>query len=268
MFLGSIKRQLDDYLLGSPDNLVADLDGMRIFDPCLLAVASTDDALWEKLKQPDVIGPPHLSPAEWLEGAQSVICCFLPYTSRVRFANRRKGWPATEWLYGRYEGAMFVDVICRFLVDTLLKTGTRAIAPALDSRFAVVDRRSNWSERHAAFVAGLGTFSLNRSLITELGSAGRLFSVVTELALKPTPRPYTRFDEYCTKCGACIRRCPPRAVDENGKDNAACSEYLQKTRQRYQPRYGCGKCQTAVPCEGGRPSIPNAKAAKPGSTAR
>jgi epoxyqueuosine reductase QueG len=141
-------------------------------------------------------------------------------------------------------------------------------APALDSRFAVVDRRSNWSERHAAFVAGLGTFSLNRSLITELGSAGRLFSVVTELALKPTPRPYTKFDEYCTKCGACIRRCPPRAVDENGKDNAACSQYLQRVLRRYQPRYGCGKCQTAVPCEGGRPSLPNAKAAKPGPTAR
>lgn len=92
MFLGSIKRQLDDFLLSNPNNIVADLDGMRIFDPCLLAVASTDDALWEKLKQPDVIGPPHLSPAEWLEGAQSVICCFLPYTSRVRFA--RPPWTA------------------------------------------------------------------------------------------------------------------------------------------------------------------------------
>ncbi len=266
MLLRGIKEQLDDFLLGEPKNIAADLDGMRIFDPPVLAVAGAGDALWEELKRPEIVGPQHLSPTEWLEGAQSVICCFLPFAKRVRSANRCEGWPAVEWLYGRYEGAVFCDAISCLLVDVLLKAGSRTLAPALDGRFAVVDRRSNWSERHAAFIAGLGTLSLNRSLITERGSAGRLFSVVTELALEATPRPYSKFDEYCTHCGSCIRRCPPQAVDEEGKDNAACSQYLQKTMERYRPRYGCGKCQTAVPCEDRRPPVPRHEADEPAST--
>ena len=100
-----------------------------------------------------------------------------------------------------------------------------------------------------AFIAGLGTLSLNRSLITERGSAGRLGSVVTDLPLKPTPRYYKEIEENCTHCGACIHRCPPQAIDETGKNHAICSNYLDGVLKQFSPRYGCGKCQTAVPCE-------------------
>jgi epoxyqueuosine reductase QueG len=251
--LETIKRQLDDFVLNDPQNFVSDLGMMRIYDQPLLAVASTEDLLWESLKQSCVVGPQHLSPAAWLSGAQSVLSCFLPFTERIRSANRTEGWPATEWLYGRYEGEMFNKAVRSFLVDVVQQAGGRALAPTLDERFAVVQLRSNWSERHVAFIAGLGTFSLNRSLITQLGSAGRFASVVTDMAFEPTRRPYTEIDEYCTKCGACIRRCPPTAIDKDGKDNAVCSAYVKEIKSRYAPRYGCGKCQTGVPCEARKP---------------
>jgi len=48
------------------------------------------------------------------------------------------------------------------------------MAPALDKRFVITDLQSNWSERHVAFIAGLGTFGLSRSLITPLGTAAGL----------------------------------------------------------------------------------------------
>ncbi len=169
-------------------------------------------------------------------------------------ANRAPGEPAREWLYGRYEGAAFMDAACAFLRDAVQQAGGRAIAPSLDDRFRIVDLRSNWSERHVAFIAGLGTFSLNRSLITQAGSAGRLGSVITDVALEPKPRPYTEFDEYCNYCGACRLRCPPHAISEEGKDNAVCAQYLKETKARYQPRYGCGKCQTGLPCEAAIPA--------------
>ena len=255
MSLHTIMQQLNDFVLHSPDNIVNDLGMMRLYDQPLVAVASAEDMLWEKLKEPEVIGPHHLSPTEWLEGARSVISCFLPSTERVRSANRAQGPPAIEWLYGRHEGGMFNDAVRRFLVDIIREAGSRAIAPALDKRFSIIQRRSNWSERHVAFIAGLGTFCLNRSLITERGSAGRLVSVVTDLALEATSRPYIEVDEYCKKCGACIRRCPPRAIDKNGKDNAICALYIEETTVRYKPRYGCGKCQTGVPCEAGKPPV-------------
>jgi epoxyqueuosine reductase QueG len=254
--LREIEQQLGDFVLNGPENFVADLGMIRIFDPPLVAVASAQDQFWERLKQPEVVGPHHLSPTVWLSGARSVLSCFLPFTEPVRLANRSQGWPATEWLYARYEGEEFNRSVRRFLVESLQKAGGRAVAPALDERFAVVDRRSNWSERHAAFIAGLGTFSLNRSLITSRGAAGRLASLVTDLDFEPTPRPYTEVEEYCTHCGGCIPRCPPQAIDQNGKNNAVCSDFLDETLLRFKPRYGCGKCQTAVPCEARRPLIP------------
>ena len=260
IFLPALAQQLENFVLSSPQNIVPDLGRMRLYERPLLAVASADDYLWETLKQPDVVGAQHRSPAEWLPGARSVISCFFPFTERIRVANRQPGEPAKEWLYGRYEGAAFLDAACAYLLDAVQQTGGRAMAPSLDERFAVVDLRSNWSERHAAFIAGLGTFSLNRSLITEAGSAGRIGSVITDVALEPTPRPYTGFDEYCNHCGACLLRCPAHAISKDGKDNALCAQYVKETKARYQPRYGCGKCQTGLPCEAAIPPLPQTRA--------
>lgn len=230
-------------------NFVTDLNGLQIFETPLVGVAAADDPLFASLKEPTAVGSHHLTPSEWLPAARSVISYFLPFTQAVRQANRGPGDPATEWLYGRIEGQVFNNALSRFLVDTLAAAGYAAVAPAQDSRFVVSERRSNWSERHVAFIAGLGTLSLNCSIITAKGAAGRLGSVITSQNLEPTPRAYKETQEYCSRCGACIRRCPPRAIDKNGKSHPLCSDYLDGVKTRYHPRYGCGKCQTGVPCE-------------------
>jgi epoxyqueuosine reductase QueG len=109
---------------------------------------------------------------------------------------------------------------------------------------------SNWSERHVAWVSGLGTFGLSRGLITEKGVAGRLGSIVTNLCLEPGSRKYTGLTDYCTFCGACIRKCPAHAISkENGKEHQPCSDYLDRMEEMFSPRYACGKCQAGVPCE-------------------
>jgi Uncharacterized Fe-S protein len=247
--LAELTTALTDFVRQCPLNRVGMLGNLPIFDPPLLGVAAADDPLFASLKTVEAVGPHHLSPTEWLPGARTVISYFLPFSAAVREANRQPGPPATEWLYGRIEGEMVNDALRHFLVELLSAAGCPSLAPALDPRFAVVKRRSNWSERHVAYIAGLGTFSLNCSLITARGAAGRVGSVVTGLALESTRRPYTGTHEYCTRCGACIRRCPPGAIDEAGKHHAPCADYLDETKLRYQPRYGCGKCQTGVPCE-------------------
>ena len=112
---------------------------------------------------------------------------------------------------------------------------------------------SNWSERHVAYIAGLGTFGLSRGLITEKGMAGRFGSLVTTAELPVTERPYTDLYEYCSRCGACIRRCPVGAITQEGKRHEPCSEYLAEMKHRFAPRYGCGKCQVKVPCMAGIP---------------
>ncbi len=249
MLLNEINQLMTDFTRTSPLNVAPELDGLRIFDPPLMGIATADDPMFLSLKLPAAVGPLHMLPQEWLPGAETVISYFLPFTKTVRTSNRQPGLPSKEWLYGRIEGQAFNVALSRMLVEQLKRAGNLAVCPAEDSRFAIADRRSNWSERHVAFIAGLGTISLNRSLITRLGAAGRIGSVLTDLTLPVTPRYYTKIEENCSHCGACIGRCPPQAISETGKDHAICSSYLDSTLARFTPRYGCGKCQTAVPCE-------------------
>ena len=247
--LTNIEQATQEFMLNSRLNIVEELDHLQIFDKPLIGVADTQDALFDCLKDEDAVGPQHMSPQQWLPGSKSVVSYFLPFTGRVREANRCIGLPAQEWLFGRIEGELFNNAMRQFLVGWFIEKGYQAISPGQDERFKVVQRRSNWSERHVAYIAGLGTFSLNCSLITKSGSAGRLGSVIVSAPLESTPRYYTTKDENCTKCGACIKRCPPVAISEDGKDHGICSDYLDKVLAQFHPRYGCGKCQTAVPCE-------------------
>ncbi len=253
MDLGDLTIAVEKFFRDNSLNIVKELGNMPIFDVPLLGVAQANDPLFERLRADDAVGGLHKSPQDWLAGAKSVVSYFLPFTLPVRTANRPIGLPATEWLYGRIEGEIMNDALRKFLVELFSDAGHTALAPCLDERFRVVAGKSNWSERHVAFIAGLGTFSLSRSLITKQGSAGRIGSVVVNAELTPTPRYYTSRDENCSKCGACIPRCPPQAIDERGKDNTVCGQYIEQMKVLYKPRYGCGKCQTAVPCEAGIP---------------
>ena len=249
MFLQTLKEDIANFTKNSCQNFVDELDMMQIWEQPLISVASASDPLWEKLKEPEVVGPNHQTPEEWLTNAKSVISYFLPFTEYIRSSNSFKGQPSTEWLYGRFEGEMFNNALRRLIIGLVESYGGTALAPALDERFVVSDYRSNWSERHVAFIAGLGTFGLSRSLITPLGTAGRFGSVIVDLEFEPKQYRYQEFDDYCVECGKCIDRCPCGAITKEGKDIELCSKYLHNILELNKPRYACGKCQTAVPCE-------------------
>ena len=115
---------------------------------------------------------------------------------------------------------------------------------------------SNWSERHIGFTCGLGTFGLGANIITRVGTAGRLVSFVTDWEADwYDERPYTDVYEYCTRCGACIARCPSLSISlEGGKDKMKCHDYYESIGFDYIPRYHCGTCMVGVPCEDGIPN--------------
>ena len=114
---------------------------------------------------------------------------------------------------------------------------------------------SNWSERHVAYAAGLGTFGLSKGLITKKGTAGRCISIITDAVFEPDKRPYTGVYDYCSFCGVCARNCPAEAISkEEGKNHYRCSEFVNTTKAKHSPRYGCGKCQVKVPCENRAPN--------------
>jgi epoxyqueuosine reductase QueG len=231
------------------------LAGMRIFDAPIFAVAAADDPMFLRLKSDASVGAHHLLPADWTPGARFVLSVFFPFTERVRAANASVDrLPAAEWLHARIEGQKHINAVSAAAEEALRRAGFSAVAPSLDARFHTEGFTSNWSERHVAFVCGLGTFGLSKGLITEKGIAGRFASLVTDMALSPTRRGYSELYEHCIFCGLCAKRCPVDAIDlETGKAHAPCFALLEETRARFSPRYGCGKCQVGVPCESGIP---------------
>jgi epoxyqueuosine reductase QueG len=251
----NISTKLSEFIDLSLHNALAAHGGMKMYDAPLIGIAPAEDPLFQQFCDPRIVGPGFILPAEWLPGAKSVISYFLPFTKEIRDTNRAPGLPSQEWISARIDGEALNNKIRSFLVDLLKEMAADAVAPCLDSRFQVVNRVSNWSERHVAYAAGLGTFGLHRALITEKGSVGRLGSVVTTLTLKPTKRNYQKHDEHCLyltqgKCGACMRRCPPQAITAKGKDHRICEEYIgREVLSTWAPRYGCAKCNVNVPCE-------------------
>jgi len=257
-----IKTFAMELTLNSPNNrispevaLTPECAGLQIFEPPIFAFGSPDDELFTKFKAPDVIGDHFLLPCEWLPGVRTVISFFLPYSEAIRSANAKNClWPADEWLHGRIEGQMFVAELSGHICGMLTDAGYESLVPIFDTRLSNRNGddifTSNWSERHAAFACGLGTFGLSKGLITEKGMCGRFGSVLTAMDLPKDVRKYTDTYEYCSMCGLCIPQCPAGSISfAEGKNHALCSDFLGETAEKCKPRYGCGKCQVDVPCE-------------------
>lgn len=267
-------RESNDNLISETVALSASMKGVRIFDDPIFAFARADDEHFSSLKDPSVIGEHFLLPQEWLEGAKTVISFFLPFSETVRTSNKcDRTWPSDGWLHGRIEGQNFLNLLCLFLEGEIAGAGFSSVTPSLDSRFwrtwgskipgdkackdeqALKDFTSNWSERHVAWVCGLGSFGLSKGLITSKGVAGRFGSLVSDLQIEPDGRCYNNFLPFCSSCGECIKQCPVNAISlEHGKDHYICSQFQDRIKERHRPRYGCGKCQVGVPCERAMPS--------------
>ncbi|MCX8118076.1 MAG: epoxyqueuosine reductase [Desulfobacterota bacterium] len=243
--------------------------------------ASGTDPLFHELKS--IVGPFHLTPTEVIATALgerggalspaeidpiSVISWVLPAAEDTRKSNRREDrFPSKLWAYTRHFGEACNDALRRHVVAFLEDLGFVSVAPVLMPGFQLLhDARvgwaSPWSERHVAYICGLGTFSLNDGFITPRGMAVRLGSVVTLLKLTPSERRYRHYRENCLffrneKCGKCISRCPAQAITEEGHDKEKCHAYLNSPslkarRLEYGIENGpssCGLCQTGVPCE-------------------
>ncbi len=278
---GLLVEAIKSYVAESPLNRLSKIDNTPIFEEPLVGFADGDDPLFDQYKK--VVGEFHLTPRQALDAAVvtemaapdrlSVVSWILPIAGKTKQANREMTeGPSLRWNNSRFQGEEFNESLRRHVVSLLERRGYIAVAPMLASYFKVYDlpngRASNWSERHAAYAAGHGTFSLTDGLITARGIAHRCGSVVVNAAFVPSPRPYSHHLEYCLgangeKCLVCAGRCPADAIGPQGHDKLKCRELLFVKQQDWvkKPGYmgsygGCGLCQTGVPCESGIPRRP------------
>jgi epoxyqueuosine reductase QueG len=255
--INSITGLLGDLVRTDPRNAVPEGDHPTIWNAPLLAIAAAGDPLWKTLKQAAVIGPIHRSPCEWLPEAKSVIVYFLPYTKAMRRTYpKRSDLPSLEWVSGRRHGEVFNNKARQAVIRLIEQHGGKAVAPSIERDYQANNMRPMWSERHAAYIAGLGTFGVHGALITEKGCSGRIGSVITDLEFPTTLRPYVDVYEYCPypsdgRCGACIPRCPVDAIGSSERDNHRCIEYSRGIVGKAFAQWGyfsCGHCLTWLPC--------------------
>ncbi|SNB47098.1 hypothetical protein SAMN06269301_2572 [Geobacter sp. DSM 9736] len=271
MLEAAIRKEIEGFVRDSHENRFLE-DGGPFFAEPLVGFAAADDPLFREYK--NIIGAFHQTPQDVMAKAfgndvraQTVIVWVLPVVRTTSESNgREERFPSREWAVTRALGEKFNSALRRHVTSYLEGLGHRTVAPQLASGWRQLDDEtiglaSTWSERHAAYAAGLGTFSLNDGFITPKGISHRLGSVVTTLSLAPTRRIAPDHLHNCLyyregTCGACIGRCPIGAISRSGHDKGKCRGYVYGTVPEAVgscygvKETGCGLCQTRVPCEG------------------
>ncbi len=257
--------------LGSP--------ALPLWERPLVGIAMGDDSYYDFLK--GHIGEFHWSPLEAFQLKYDeprtkenlrVVSMIFPQTMETKQAqSKEKKCPSKEWIVSRAEWEPFMAEFGSKLTKRLEEQGIRSVSIDLLQELKVqtsnsLGLASNWSHRHIAYFAGLGTFGLSDGLITKRGKAVRLTSLIIEASLTPTVRPYKSHLEWCLyykdgSCGACIKRCPADAITLQGHDKDKCDAYEKVFYEKHWPaeitkgdyKIGCGLCQAGVPCQNQKP---------------
>ncbi|MFC1532831.1 4Fe-4S double cluster binding domain-containing protein [Thermodesulfobacteriota bacterium] len=282
-----LENEIKVFTATSPSNSLPAFGNSPIYDEPIVGFANGDDHLFKRYKT--IIDDFHLTPREALElhinknsgvgenpSEISVISWILPKTYETRLSLRKETQLGsmrenhTRWL-----GEIFVADLSKHIVLLLKEMCYQAVAPELadfyEGKNLAVGRVRNWSQKHIAYAAGLGTFGLNGGFISEKGVAVHCGSIVCDIKLQPNKNVNENPFGHCLfhqdgSCGLCIERCPAGAISENGLDRNRCAKSLmqeQKTvleklaeKEDYMGKYpGCGLCHTAVPCEHKIPQI-------------
>lgn len=278
-----LAKEIKRFVVANEANRLAMIDNTPMFDEPLVGFINGDDPIFNDYKR--IIGDFHWRPRDMMEqcakdeGYQddvkdvSVICWILPIVKKTIKSNaERDDFPSPRWAHTRDYGEKFNVLLRKHVVGLLRDEGLLAVAPMDSSYFQpIMDERvgfaSTWSERHAMYAAGLGTFSLTDALITPRGIAHRCGSVIVNMKLKPTPRIYEDHYANCLfhnsgSCGTCIKRCPSGALSEEGHDKSKCGVYVYQCIEGLREEYGidvttgCGLCQAGVPCSTRIPKRP------------
>lgn len=269
-----ITGMISKFVATSPENTINQPAGEKAFDAPLVGFSSGADPIYDEyvshigdfyLRPVDVFKQTYPEAVNVKPQDLTVISWILPSTAATRKEQAQKTvHPGERWTRVRHYGELFNMSLRRHVVSRLGEAGIPSVAPFLAPFWSRSSEGpyapcSNWSERHAAYAAGLGTFGLCDGLITPVGKAMRTGSVIAHIAVEPSERPYNDHHAYCLyythgTCGKCIPRCPVNAISKAGHDKQKCMRYTEYKMNEYVKNhydidtYSCGLCQAGVPC--------------------
>lgn len=276
-----LKSLVVDFLETDVNRAGGSFGDMKIWDVPRVGFANGADEIFKKYKAKDTCGEEHWTPADifakfypesdFKEDELTIVSWILPQMPETKASLRAETHnPSELWSRSRILGEPINDLVREHMVKTLHEAGYEAAAPILHPEWTRLENpeqiiTSKWSERHIAHAAGHGTFGFCDALITPVGKAHRTGSVIVRLKVEPDKRPYKGIYDYCLyykdgSCLVCVERCTPGALTkEEGHLKMKCREFLRGYSTDYNREhfsldgYGCGFCQTKVPCEHGIP---------------
>ncbi|MHC1722795.1 MAG: epoxyqueuosine reductase [Aminipila sp.] len=215
-----------------------------------------------------IVSDHHAMPEQIIKNATIIIAYFVPFTQELASTNKEPGYLASpEWAKTYEETNTMFGKLNQYLIARVKDLGFDADVSPEASTFNQETLISNWSQRHLARLAGLGTFGINNMLITNKGCCGRYSTVVTNLDVTPDAPIEEEYCLYKSKgiCGICVKHCPSGALTLDGYDRGKCYEVCKRNAQLYKD-FGssyltengldansvgsevCGKCLVNTPC--------------------
>lgn len=218
----------------------------------IIAFAAADDHLFTTLKE--TVSPTHAVPTDLLADAQTIITYFIPFSKNTVISNINGEGTSREWALAYIATNQLILDLNVHVQGELNQQGYQSALIPATHNFDKQTLMSDWSHRHVAFIAGLGTFGLNNMLITTKGCCGRVGSIVTNLKLQPTLRSGQEnclYHHHQGLCKKCVERCVNGALTETGFDRHLCYDqclYNAAVFGEVGLADVCGKCLVNLPC--------------------
>ncbi len=217
----------------------------------LITYAAADNKEFYSLKK--LVSPTHALPKDFLPDAKTVVAYFIPFDESIAKSNINGRQCSKEWGIAYIETNKLIFDLNTFIMAELEKLGYKSNVIPATHNFDTKKLISDWSHRHVAVVAGLGTFGLNNMIITEKGCCGRVGSFVTDIKIKPTPKIEVENCLYKSMniCKKCLDRCVNDALNIDSFNRHKCYE-MCLDNDRFHSQLGlvdvCGKCLVNIPC--------------------
>lgn len=221
-------------------------------DPIIEIISANDNKL-NILKK--VISVEHFMPNDILPDAKSIISFFIPFQDSIVKNNIEGTMASKEWAMAYIKTNDLIKIINENIEKLMTKKGYKTGKIPATHNFDKDKLISNWSHRHIAYIAGIGTFGINNMLITKNGCCGRFGSIVINYEFNEY-RQDIEIKEKCINkvngsCGICINKCIVNAYENNKFNRHKCYKQCLENDEFHKTNGNasvCGKCIVGLPC--------------------
>ena len=243
----NLKEKITELVVEYVKKYPAENETPEMWRTPLVGFADVNDSYIREL--PKIVDKAHQMPEDLMDDPNIIISYFIPFTKERANENVgiKNNSASESWAEAYKITNTMMARLNEYLAQEIKKMGYQAAVSN-----AIMDTeilKSNWSHRHIAYAAGLGTFGINNMLITKEGCCGRYNSIVANIPVEPDKHLEQENCLYKSKgiCKKCVENCFSGALTTEGFDRRKCYETCEKNMALYGVDV-CGKCVTNIPC--------------------